>query len=61
MGIKKHSLGSEFGKGKLRDLVDKVHPDDGKRFGDDLRVTHKGLWPKPQYKKPKHRLRQFDY
>ncbi|HPQ50476.1 MAG: hypothetical protein KDJ26_05080 [Alphaproteobacteria bacterium] len=46
MGIKKHSLASAFGRGRLQEMVGDVHEDDGRRFGDSGRPSHRGLSPK---------------
>lgn len=61
MGRKNHSLGTAFGKGKLKALAAEIDESDGRRFSDDKSATHKGLGTKPKYKKPKHKGQNYGY
>lgn len=60
MGMKKHSLSAAFGEGVLGQMVEEIHEDDGRRFGDSGRVSHKGMGAKkcrnddPSWKKGKN-------
>jgi hypothetical protein len=60
MGQKKHSQNRVIGEGKLRELVAEFDENDGKRFGDGPRNTHKGL-PVNRKAETRQKFRPQDY